>query len=387
MKYVIFLKREDKHVFLYLLGVRIRVTKIVSFFSRHRNRKNYIKKQDAYDCSVLKMARNLVVFFIPNHETISGGILSIFSLCNYTRKVCPSTISLIATVPGKDTYTHNSFFNNNEDIYRWKQIVTNTKNLETLILHIPEYFSEQFYSSLDYKDKMFLKKISNLHINIMNQNIELMPNVNKLKNLYKLTDNITQTLAFSKNLDQKLANLYKMPVHLFSTWLDYSKYTETNFLKKEKIIAISPDKNIFKSEVLEKITKELSNFKIVVIQDLKFDDYMDLVSKAFAVITFGEGFDWFFMQPIQVGTLSFSVFNENFFPDNSWKELLNVFSSYEEMKNNIVEIIKNTIYNSDVYYEIINKTAKKISDIYSEEMYKDNLSRFYKHNYDLLPKE
>lgn len=360
-------------------------TKISAFFLKYGNIYKAYKIQNKFDLDFIRKAKVIVIFFIPPKETINGGILSIFSLCTYTKKVYPSATTLIATFPGKKTHAHNHFFHNNEDIYRWEQIVNNARNVEHLILHIPEYLSSKFYISLKNKDKKFLKSVHCLHINIMNQNIELMPNVFEIKKLYRLTNNITQTLAFSKNLTQGLSDLYKMPVHLFSTWLDYSEYTTTKYTEKEKIIVVSPDDNMSKKAILEKIANELKDYRIVVIENLKFDDYMQLISKAFAVITFGEGFDWFFMQPPQVGTLSFSVFNEKFFPDKTWKNLQNVFDSYEELHKNIVNMIKKAEYNKIVYYNTVNETLRKISDVYSEKQYTDNLDRFYKHKYDLLP--
>ncbi len=71
-----------------------------------------------------------------------------------------------------------------EDIYRFSQIVDNAKNLDEMILHIPDYYADDFYKELKKKDIKFLKSIKNLHINIMNQNIELMPEPEQLKDLY-----------------------------------------------------------------------------------------------------------------------------------------------------------------------------------------------------------
>ena len=134
------------------------------------------------------------------------------------------------------------------------------------------------------------------------------------------------------------------------------------------------------------ITK-LPDFKLVTIKGLKFDAYMQLIAKSFAVITFGEGFDWFFMQPPQVCSLSFSVFNETFFPNKSWLKLKNVFPSYEEMGQHIIDLIKNVEYNSKDYYDLVKKTINKIDEVYSEKKYLDNLTRFYQKQYDLYPQE
>ena len=53
--------------------------------------------------------------------------------------------------------------------------------------------------------------------------------------------------------------------------------------------------------------------------------YMDYIAKAMFVISFGEGFDGYFIQPCLVGSVGIAVYNERFFPDSSWKELDNVY--------------------------------------------------------------
>ena len=70
-----------------------------------------------------------------------------------------------------------------------------------------------------------------------------MPKVEKLKNLYKLTDNITQTVAHDRYATQEICNKYKIPTHLFSALWDMSAYKKRDFSQKEKIIVLSPDAN------------------------------------------------------------------------------------------------------------------------------------------------
>ena len=54
------------------------------------------------------------------------------------------------------------------------------------------------------------------------------------KNLYKLTKNITQTLAHDRYATQEICNKWKMPTHLFSVNIDLSKYKNFTFEEKGK---------------------------------------------------------------------------------------------------------------------------------------------------------
>src|SRR5574344_1460025 len=102
---------------------------------------DYSKIQDDYDLSKLENAKKIIVFLTPNRDKMSGGVMSIYSLCEATRKICPDAFCFVSTHAGNMTYPSNEKFANNEKIYRWKQLVEHAKNVQKLIIHIPEYYS------------------------------------------------------------------------------------------------------------------------------------------------------------------------------------------------------------------------------------------------------
>lgn len=337
-----------------------------------------IKIQDGYDLTALRNAKELIVCFIPNIKMMTGGIQSIYSICKYSREICPQAQCLIATVPGKYTYSYNPYFKNEEKIYRFEQIIKNAKNVEKLTLHIPEYYADKFYKALKKDEIKFLKGIKDLHINILNQNIELMPEPQKLKGLYKLTDNVTQTIGHHRYATQEVCDKWQMPAHFLSVHIDISGYKTYPFEEKEKIIVLSPDEAPYKKAVVEKLKKELTDFKLITVQNMTFDEYMDLIARAYFTITFGEGFDGYFNQPQTVGGLGMAVYDSAFFPDESWLELKNVYKSPAEMENNIVNDIKELSANKELYYSLISKMKEKLSTLYGEDLFKRNLEKFYK---------
>ena len=340
--------------------------------------KKSIKEQNLYDLSELQAIKELIVCFIPNIKMMTGGIQSIYSICKYSREICPQAQCIIATVPGKYTYSYNPYFKNEEKIYRFEQIIKNAKNVEKLTLHIPEYYADKFYKALKKDEIKFLKGIKDLHINILNQNIELMPEPQKLKGLYKLTDNVTQTIGHHRYATQEVCDKWQMPAHFLSVHIDISGYKTYPFEEKEKIIVLSPDEAPYKKAVVEKLKKELPDFKLVTVQNMTFSEYMDLIARAYFTITFGEGFDGYFNQPQTVGGLGMAVYDSAFFPDESWLELKNVYKSPADMENNIVNDIKELSANKELYYSLINKIKEKLSTLYGEDLFKRNLEKFYK---------
>lgn len=367
-------KKDEKNIVLRIFGIK---------YSRKNPELTHksIKEQDLYDLTALQQAQKLIVFLIPNIKMMTGGIQSIYSICKYSREICPDALCLISTHPGKFTYSHNDFFKNDEQIFRWEQIIENAKNAKEIIIHVPEYFAGKFYKSLKKADIKFLKGIENLQINIINQNIELMPAPAKIKDLFKLTNNITQTIGHHRYATQEVCDKWQIPAHFLSVHIDLSGYKSYPFEEKEKIIVLSPDNAPYKEAVIEKLKNELPDFKLVTVENMTFGEYMDLIARAYFVISFGEGFDGYFCQPFIVGSLGTAVYNDKFFPDVSWLELKNVYATADDMKNKIIGDIRENSNNKELYYDLIDTIKETILLLYGEELFKSNLDKFYKKEY------
>lgn len=354
-------------------------------YERKLLNREYKKEQDKYDLSNIKNAKKIIAFIIPSNEMVNGGIMSIFSICKYSREICPDAECLIITESGEYTYTHNYYFKNEEKIYRWEQFINNLSNVQELILHIPEYMcKESFYKHLTRKDKRILKNIPCFQINILNQNIELMPEPKKINKLKALTKNITQTIAHDRYATQEVCNKWGIPTHLLSCYLDFS--VESNIYgEKEKNILYSPDTNEYKEELINSLKGKLSNFNFIEVKDLTFEDFQKIVSKSFATISFGEGFDGYFLQPCILGSLGISVYNDKFFPDRSWLELDNVFDSWNNLDNKIVELVQTLEQDFHKYIELVNQNKQKHDELYGQKSFIDKLNKFYQKRYDFMP--
>ena len=378
---------KNKHKKYNILGLKLSLKNPDYYKALKKKTKEALKIQDSYNLSAIKNAKKLIMFLIPPADApkINGGIMSIFSLCETSREINNGVPCLISTFPNcKYTYACNDLFLNNENIYRFSQIVENASKLDEMILHIPEYYADDFYKDLKRSDIKFLKSIPNLHINILNQNIELMPEPKKLSDLYKLTNNITQTIAHARYATQEVCDKWQIPTHLFSVNIDISKYKSYSFEEKEKIIVLSPDENEHKAKIVEKLKQELPDWQLVTVQNMTFPEYVDLISRAFFTITFGEGMDGYFTQPQYVNSVGFAVYNDKFFPSEAWKNLKNVYLSFDEMKEKIVSDIKKYFQNKEEFEYIINEFVTVNSNIYQVTEFEDNLKRFYKKEYDFI---
>ena len=220
------------------------------------NLRRYVEKQqmiqDKYDLTELKKAKKIVLVFIPAEHTVYGGYMSFFSMATYSRMLLPDRFVLLCTLPTyrngvNVTYAKNELFKNDEKLWRLEQVVKNAGNCQELILHIPEICVSDFCEVATQEERTFLKNIPHLQINIMLQNIDLMPPPEECHRLFEFTKDITLTTAHKAYSTQITSDEYQMPLKYISTYFDLSIYKKYPFQKKEKLILVSRDKNDKKS--------------------------------------------------------------------------------------------------------------------------------------------
>lgn len=329
------------------------------------------------------MKFDLVVFFLPQEKVVNGGIISIFSLCKETRRLLGKRTETVACLmPGGTPFHTNDLFDNKEYIFDMDELVDLAKNHHEALFHVPEYKAAQFYTLL----KPYLPQLNHLKIsiNILNQNNEQMPVPAELADLFLLTSSITQTTAHVSYCTQTTSDRYGIPTHLFSVHIDPKNYHFTPYRDKQDIIAYSLDDHPSKKAILRRIKEHLPTYELKEIKGLRFEDYKKLISDAKFVITFGEGFDGYLIEPTFSGSISFAVYNESFFPDTSYKKLPTIFASYEAMETSITNTIK-ALDEERAYTKANNDLFEKLQKIYDAEAYRKNISEFYHGNFDYLP--
>jgi hypothetical protein len=156
------------------------------------------------------------------------------------------------------------------------------------------------------------------------------------------------------------------------------------FEKKENLIIYSPDDAAHKCECLSILKAELPDFNFVEIRDITFDQFMGYASRCLFSITFGEGMDGYFSQPIIQGGIGLAVYNEDFFPSREFLECYNIFDSSDSLTKEIVPRIKEMLSNPKLYISL-NVRLKSLHDsYYSKEDYVQRIENLCLRKYDIV---
>lgn len=329
------------------------------------------------------MKFDLVVFFLPQEKVVNGGIISIFSLCKESRNLLGKhTKTILCLMPRGASFHANDLFDNDEYLFDIDEFVELARDHRQALFHVPEYKAAQFYTLM----RPYLSELNHLKItiNILNQNNQFMPRPAEMADLLLITPRITQTTAHVRYCTQEMSDYYGIPTHLFSVHIDPKNYHFTPYQDKHDIIAYSLDDHPAKVAILRKIKKDLPKYKLKEIKGLRFEDYKRLISDAKFVITFGEGFDGYLIEPTFSGSVSFAVYNELFFPEASYKKLPSIFASYEAMEMSITDTIK-ALDEEKAYAKTNESLFGKLQRIYDAEAYRENISEFYHGSFDYFP--
>lgn len=333
-------------------------------------------------------SRRLMIMIVPEHNDMSGGIYSFFSIANqmHAMQSVHGYDVLVMTRPNDmgATYIRLSAFRNAETVYRFEQILL-CDQVEELYLHIPEYAARSFYDLLSPELLRYLKSRKKLYINIMNQNAKLMPEASAFKNLRGISTGISQSVAHHAYYGQEFADRYNLPTLLLPAYTDLSRYPGSTFEEKRKLIIYSLDKAPHRKACLEILEREFSDYERVEIRGMSFERYMQLATDCLFSISFGEGFDGYVAQPVQQGGIGLTVYREEFFPSEDFLQYYNIFRSEEEMVAELATRMRRLASDPDLY-KSLNRDYKKAHDaLYSFDDYVGCVRKLVMRDFDLFP--
>ncbi len=333
-----------------------------------------------------KDIENLIVFMVDGadwftgKDNISGGIMSIASIYEESEKLKKIHNSNVIMITHKTAHLllKHTQFPNNIFVFRYKQLIKYFQNLKKVIIHVPEYLvptiNKQFAA-----DSLYFTKIPDLQINILNQRIDIMPDVSETEKLKQVTRNITQTTAHENYTTLELRNKYNIPVHKLSVFGSPEKYKFTDFEQKENLLIVSPDEIPQKSRIIYKIKTEIPDLKIIIIENLTYTEYLNTISKAKFALTFGEGLDFYFVETVFSGGIGFAVYNEDFFT-KEFKELPFIYKNYKDLEDLIVKDFSN-LKNKELFVDTNKQQFMQCSKLYKYNEYLENIEKFYKKEY------
>lgn len=316
------------------------------------------------------------LFLVFSGEFISGGLISIYSIADEMRASGIEPIML--GDPRSRIIPRNKKFPNQEVVIPFDSVVNNNfSNINYIML--PDVKVQQFIDLCkDYK-----LNFKSSQLNIMNQNIELMPTADVLNKLRPMVKCITMTTAHIKYSSQDICDKWNTPLKHISTYLSHTDYLFQTFKEKRPLILLSPDKHTMRPHVVNMIHTQLDH-ELLTIENLTYADYKLLVRRAQFCISFGEGLDNYFIEPFFTGSIGITAYNPEFMTEE-FLELDNVFLSYNDMERNIVAFIHKLMHDNEYRYKLWQKNFEILSSLYDSSIYKSKFKEFLAGDFDFTP--
>jgi hypothetical protein len=358
--------------------------KKVSREVRIRKAQNLALKQN-YDPG----GSRLIVFLVPGSDwatgkdKISGGTMSIVSICQETRAMgeIHGAQTILCTPGGEHLFLKHEMFQNDSPVFRFSQLAPYFNKTREILIHIPEFLVQYFPNSLSYAARVWLKQMDLVHINIMNQNIRLMPQLDEIDALRSIAGKITISTAHQKYCSPYYRDHYGLPIHKLSVWISPEQYQFREREDKENLLVASPDPHPMKEQILQ-ILENIPGLTVQIIKNLTYTQYKELIARAKWSVTFGEGLDGYLIEPVFSGAIGFAVYNEIFFtPD--FRDLSTVYESYEQLIQRIAGDIHEMDRNKEAFVVSQKEQYDLCASYYSYEQYRSNIRTFYRGQYTL----
>ncbi|WP_313700493.1 rhamnan synthesis F family protein [Pantoea sp.] len=378
-------------LFPYYWGVKdaYRNKRLKSYIKFHVN-KVFNKKDNDYQKNVQALVdeKNLVVFFNVSRDTIGGGMLSINRFVYFSDLLSKDFDFkvVMSGLPLQNNPVQYSLFKQAAPMIHFFDIAESCNPLK-LTLNIPEYYLPDFLYKIKESQRNWLKRIPYLQINILDQNHDYFPSAYDIEQCREITDNITVTTAHERYTTRKIANQFNCPVKLLTPFLP--TFYKSEFSDKKNIIALSADlgssENGFtRNDLISLLKNKLPEYELITIESMSLEDYKQLISNARFTITFGEGYDGYYLEPFLSNSLAFAVYNETFFPQE-FQNAPSVYKSWEELFGNIIEDIRFLESHKDLYEAKINETLPLIKKYTNEYKSWSDLVQYFSGEFDHYP--
>ncbi len=322
----------------------------------------------------------LIVFLTRGYDTVSGGILA--TTWHYDASLKLKHVHgaevLMCTLPGDPPLLRYTKFENQNRIFALSDVLSYFTHTKTLIVHIPEYAVHQFNTKLSGEDRVRLKHIEQLQLNVELQNIKLLPEKNNLEELKKM-GRVTCTTGHERYGTRELRDKLGCSVHKLSVNVSPEQYRRRGFEEKDDLLVVSPDIHPRKAAILKLVRQTFPELKVQVVESLTYEAYKNLLEKAKWALTFGEGLDGYFVETIFSGGVAFAIYNSDFFTED-FKRLRTVYGSYDEFSQRICGDMSG-LDNETVFHDYQKEQFTTCAKHYDSEVYLRNLELFYKGDY------
>jgi hypothetical protein len=324
--------------------------------------------------------RKLIIFLTRGYDTVSGGVLATTWHYNASLKMkhVHGAEVLMCTLPGDPPLLRYTKFENQNQIYTFSEVVSYFKSIESLIVHIPEYAVGQFLHNISKEEIERLKGIGHLHLNIALQNIRLLESMEEVNELKKL-GTVTCTTGHERYTTAQLAKELGCPVHKLSVYVSPEQYKKRSYSDKDNLLIVSPDIHPKKRSILKMLRETVPHIRVQIIENMTYEEYKELLSKAKWALTFGEGLDGYFVETVFSGGIAFAVYNSDFFTED-FKQLKTVYEDYDTLARKLCSDL--TSLDIDMVYAGYQRQQHALcSKYYDAKEYMKNWKSFYEGQY------
>jgi hypothetical protein len=284
---------------------------------------------------------------------------------------------VLCTVPGDPSLFKYSWFENHNYILDLETVLKGCVQLDYLLIHIPAIQVDRMVEWLASVSSTLLRNAREVHLNILLMHIGNIrgKNVAGLKRFGKLTC----AAAHEAYTNSATREAMDAPLHRLSVCIGPECYSIAKYQEKEPLLIVSPDPHPLKEQVLRQIAQVHPDLMIKIIDNITYEEYKDLARRAKWSLTFGEGLDGYFIEPIFSGGVSFAVFNNQFFTP-PFANLKNVYESWDALMEKLGADMKR-IDEQAAYHECWRPAYDLLCNLYSSEQCRENLRRFYRGEY------
>lgn len=328
-----------------------------------------------------------MVFLVPGasrttgRDRIGGGVRSICSIYEETVLLAEefAFAPVLCTLPRESIFDRHTRFPSEIDVFRFDQLPEHFRELRSVLIHVPEYAAAAFAGLLTPGQRRWLSAVPDVQINVMNQNITLLPDSRALAGLRAITPRVTMTTAHERYCTGLLRDRYAMPVHHLSVRVGPEQYRRVPYAEKEDLAVFSPDDAAKNDQVAGLLATRCPRIRIQVIKGLSYMEYRHLVERAKWMFTFGEGLDFYFVESVFSGGIAAAVANDDFFT-NELNMARTVYPSFESLLERLPGDIEE-LDDPQAYASAQAATWRLLSVQYSTAKFADNLRRFYEEDY------
>jgi len=336
-------------------------------------------------------AERVIIFFNVARNTIGGGMLSINRFLGNAASLYKDldAIRVVSSgVPLNLPAVDHSLFEAAAPQIEFPYI-TNTSKAEDVWLFLPEVFAIEFVASLTKAEREWLLTRRKLKVVVMNQNNDLMPSPQALQDaFFPLSAQIVVTTAHTRYCTQRQASRYGVPFKQMTPFLP--PVVSRNLDAKKRIIMLSPDEihgdphGITREQVLERLRSELPEFDLVTVRNMSVEQYLDLASRAMFSLTFGEGLDGYFIEPVLGNGVSFAVYNSTFFPER-FQNAKTLYLGWQELMDDMPAAVRAMMGSTSAYEANARELHELVSNEYSDERSRAELASVLAGEVDYVP--